>query len=530
MLATLIVVFREVLEAALIVSIVMAACKGLTGRNTWVTVGIAGGVLGAGLVAAFASTLAAAAQGMGQELFNAGILLAAVLMLSWHSVWMARHGRELAQQAGEVSAAVMSGARPLYAIAVVIGVAVLREGSETVLFIYGIATSAGADSVGAMLTGAALGVLLGVVAGATLYFGLLRIPVRHLFTVTNWLIVFLAAGLASQAAGFLVQADLLPSLGDSLWDTSWLLNESSLLGKVLHTLIGYVARPAGIQILFYLTTLLAIVILMRVLAPRTQAMTSMNAAVIGLGALVAGAISLGFASDARADFQVRSPIVDYREIEFELNGSLTVDRRADRNRDFSETYSIGAGLTPYWLAEIEAETQAAPGTSVEYAATTLETTVQLTPQGKYWADASMFAEYSRSAVHGDPDTLTFGPLVQKETQELFDTPMLHTANVLFERELGASSTDRTGFSFAWQSRFRLDPLFEPGIEYYAGIDDLGHAGSFDTQAHRIGPVVAGLYAFPPYGKIKYQVGYLFGLNNATEDGALRWRLEYEIPF
>jgi len=376
----------------------------------------------------------------------------------------------------------------------------------------------------AMLLGAALGVILGIAAGATLYFGLLRIPVRHLFAVTNWMIVFLAAGLASQAAGFLLQADLLPPLGNSIWDTSWFLSESSLLGKVLHTLIGYVARPAGIQILFYLTTLFAIVILMRLLAPRGQAMPIANAAVIGLGALAAGAISIGFAGDARADFQVRSPIVDYHEIEIELNGSYA------NTRDFSETYSIGVGVTPWWMVELEAESEAAPGESVEYVATTLENTFQFTPQGKYWADVGAFAEYSRSAVRGDPDTLKFGPLAQKETQEVFNTPMLHTANILFERELGSSSGGRTAFSFAWQSRFRLDPLFEPGLEYYADIDDLRHAGSFDDQQHRVGPVVAGLYAFPPYGKIKYQVGYLFGLNDATEDGVLRWRLEYEMPF
>jgi len=522
MLATMIVIFREVLEAALIVSIVMAACKGLAGRNFWVSFGISTGLAGACLVAGFASTLAAAAQGMGQELFNAAILLAAVAMLSWHSVWMARHGRELAQQAGSVSAAVVAGTRPLYALAVVIGVAVLREGSETVLFIYGIATSAGADSTGAMLLGAALGVILGIGAGAALYLGLLRIPVQYLFTVTHWMIVFLAAGLASQAAGFLLQADLVPPLGNAIWDTSWLLNETSIVGKVLHTLIGYVARPAGIQLLFYAVTLIVIVAAMRILAPR--AANGGKAAAIVAGTFLLCAVPPIFHGDARADFKVRSPIVDYREIEVETNGALTT------RRDFGETFAIGAGVLPWWLVELEAETQAAPGERLEYAATTLESTFQFTPQGKYWADLSAFVEYSKAARHGDPDTITFGPLAQMETQEIFHSPMLHSANILFEREAGSASSGRTGFSFAWQSRFRIDPLFEPGIEYYAAIDDLRHAGAFDDQAHRAGPVMAGLYSFAPYGKIKYQIGYLFGLNEATEDGVWRWRIEYEIPF
>jgi high-affinity iron transporter len=257
MLGTVIIVFREVLEAALIVSIVMAASKGAPGRGLWVSCGIGGGVLGAGLAAAFAARIADAASGIGQELLNATILLAAVGMLGWHNVWMSRHGRQLAATARAIGDDVISGARPLYVVAVVVGLAVLREGSETVLFLYGL-TAAGGVNVGSLVAGGALGLAGGVATGAALYFGLLRIPTRRLFTVTGWMVLLLAAGMASQAAGFLVQADLLPPLGGTLWDTSAVLTENSLVGKALHTLIGYVSRPDGIQILFYLVTLLGI--------------------------------------------------------------------------------------------------------------------------------------------------------------------------------------------------------------------------------------------------------------------------------
>jgi high-affinity iron transporter len=257
MLAAAIIVFREVLEASLIVSIVLAAAKGIAGRNAWVSVGIGAGIVGAILVASFAGALAEAAQGMGQELFNAIILLTAVIMLGWHNVWMSTHAKDMAREVGAVGKAVMAGSRPLYALAVVTGVAVLREGSETVLFLYGIASSGG-EGLADMAVGGLMGVAGGVAVGAGLYFGLLRIPMRHLFTVTNWMILLVAAGMASQAAGFLVQADLLPALGTAVWDTSWLLTENSVIGKVLHALIGYVSRPAGIQVLFYIATLLII--------------------------------------------------------------------------------------------------------------------------------------------------------------------------------------------------------------------------------------------------------------------------------
>lgn len=257
MLGTAIIVFREVLEAALIVSIVMAACKGVAGRDFWVGCGLVAGALGAGMVAAFAGGIAAAASGMGQELFNAAVLFLAVAMLGWHNVWMARHGRELAAHVGTVSRAVTAGTRPLYALAIVVGVAVLREGAETVLFVYG------NEAALTMLVGGLLGLTAGAGFGIALYFGLLRIPLRHLFPVTSWMVLLLAAGMASQGAGFLIQADVLPPLGDAVWDTSAVLSEKSIPGRVLHTLIGYVSQPAGVQVLFYVATLLVIGILMQ---------------------------------------------------------------------------------------------------------------------------------------------------------------------------------------------------------------------------------------------------------------------------
>jgi high-affinity iron transporter len=262
MLPTAIIVFREVLEAALIVGIVMAASRGALRRGLWVSGGICAGVLGALGVAVFAATIAAAAEGMGQELFDAGILFAAVGMLGWHNVWMSSHGRELAGSAMQLGNDVRSGARPLWALAFAVALAVLREGSEIVLFLYGIAL-AGQGGPLAMLAGGVLGLALGVAAGTAIYWGLVSIPMKLLFTVTSWLVLLLAAGLASQGAAFLMQADLLPSLGNDLWDTSFLLTDQSLLGRILHTLIGYTAQPAGIQLVFYVATLLVIGGLMR---------------------------------------------------------------------------------------------------------------------------------------------------------------------------------------------------------------------------------------------------------------------------
>lgn len=256
MLATLVIVFREVIEAALVLGIVAAATKGVAGRNRWLAAGVAAGIFGAIAVATFAGTIAGALQGSGQEVFNASVLFIAVAMLGWHNVWMNSHGRELAEQMNAVGHDVAVGTRPLYAVAIVVGMAVLREGSEVVLFLYGIAS--GGVSASGLLAGGLVGVAAGTALGFALYFGLLNLSTRRLFSVTSWLILLLAAGMAAQGANFLDQAGFLPSLGRGLWDTSWLLTEQSLVGQLLHTLVGYTARPSGIQLLFYVATLAVI--------------------------------------------------------------------------------------------------------------------------------------------------------------------------------------------------------------------------------------------------------------------------------
>ncbi|MDR3411648.1 MAG: FTR1 family protein [Formivibrio sp.] len=265
MLGSALIIFREVLEAALIVGIVLAATRGVPGRGIWVAGGVLGGIVGAGLVALFAEAIASAAEGFGQELFNAGILFIAVAMLTWHQVWMSRHGREMAKHMNDLGRSIQEGGTALHVLAIVVGAAILREGSEAVLFMYGMAASDNGQG-SQLLAGGLLGLLGGVFCGGALYLGLLKIPAKWLFDTTGWLIILLAAGMASQAAAFLVQAGILPALGEQLWNSSAILARDSVMGRVMHTLIGYDDRPDGIQLVFYFATLFGIVGLTRFIA------------------------------------------------------------------------------------------------------------------------------------------------------------------------------------------------------------------------------------------------------------------------
>jgi hypothetical protein len=232
------------------------------------------------------------------------------------------------------------------------------------------------------------------------------------------------------------------------------------------------------------------------------------------------------ADSARADFQVRHPIVEEGEFEFEHNGAVSFDKsNSGLNNAQSYTNSIGYGVTSFWQTELEGESGADPGRNLHYDATTWENIFQLTPQGKYWADLGFFAEYSRAADRGAADGVSFGPLVEKEWND-----SLHTANLLFGKELGHGRTDATELSLAWQSRYRLHPLFEPGVELYSDIADIHSPGKLADQQHRLGPVIVGAFDVTPLQHIKYELGYLVGLTRATENGVLRWKLEYELHF
>jgi high-affinity iron transporter len=254
MLAATLIVFREVLEAGLIVGIVLAATEGIRRRAWWVAGGVLAGVFGAAVVAGFAQQLSGAFAGSGQDVFNAAILLGAVGMLGWHIVWMSRHARELTVEMKALGSGVAAGERTLWAMAVVVAVAVLREGSEVVLFLFGIAASGG-EQPAQMLLGGLAGVAIGAACAFLLYRGLLAIPARRLFAVTNGLIALLAAGMAGQAAALLAKADLIPTFGAEVWDTSAVLRDDGLLGRALHAMVGYSDRPMGVQVATYLAVL-----------------------------------------------------------------------------------------------------------------------------------------------------------------------------------------------------------------------------------------------------------------------------------
>ncbi|HCU54160.1 MAG TPA: hypothetical protein DIC36_07775 [Gammaproteobacteria bacterium] len=518
MFSTALIVFREVIEAALIIGLVLTATRGVANRNRYVLAGIGAGLLGAGVVAFFADTLAQAAEGVGPELFNAGVLLTATAMLAWHNFWMAQHGRALAAEMNAVGAAVSEGSRPVHVLAIVIALAVLREGAEVVLFVYGIAVSG--TNTGAMMLGGLLGVVAGVAMGGALYFGLLRIPTRHLFTVTSALLVLLAAGMAAQAAAYLSQAGWLPVLSPMLWDSSAILSQQSLPGEMLHTLVGYVDRPSGIQLVTYLLA----VVLIGGLTLASKKPAVLKPTLAAAGALLVAVFTLFNPSPAHAGYKVYYPTIEKGETELELRAHVTFDEDRRQRNEQQFKLGIGHGFTDWWFTELYAEVEREPESSdYELTGYEWENLFRLTEPGKYWADFGFLVEYSRARESSNPNKWELTPIVQKQFGR-----QLATVNLTFEHETGRNASDDWDLEYAWQYKWLGKPELEFGLEGYGHLGEVTHWDNAGDQRHNLGPAMFGKIKTDSHHAWKYKLAVLFGVTAATPAVTLAGQVEYEF--
>ncbi len=512
MFSIAIIIFRESLEIALILGVLLAATRGLKNRSRWVFGGLGLGAVGAGLVAFFAEIISSAAQGMGQELFNASILFFAAGLIGWTVVWMRRCGPTLNKRFKEVGLAVCEGQKPAYTLMIVATLAVLREGSEIVLFIYGAIASG--EVLSGILAGSLLGLVSGILVGTVIYYGLIKIPARHLFSVTGTLLIFLAAGMVSQALGFLSAAGYAPEIVSTIWDSSKFLPEHSWFGRVLHALVGYTERPSGVQLLGYLLTLGGLHVLLNKLG-NPKKIVSVLLFIIATGLL-------GFSQDAFATKKVYSPLVVPGEWELEYRGSVAFDNRVDQDDKQRHKFAVGYGVNDFWFTEVYGILENHPGSQedkgLEYEATEWENRFQLAEPGQWWVDTGLYVSYRFAPKSEQADKLETKLLLEKILDQ-----WRHRVNLTFEKAFGGDSEEKWEGGASSSSTYRVNRAFEPGAEIHWEYGELDVGRSFDEQQFQLGPVV--------YGRIgrhlKYDVGYLFGISDAAPAGELKWIFEFE---
>ena len=269
MFGTAVIVFREVFEAGLIIGIVAAALGHAPKALQYIWGGVVAGVAGSLLVAWMASQISNLFEGYGQELFNASILCLAVLMLAWHTLWMARSGRQMALDLKSLGLQAASGKKPMFAIATVVAVSVMREGSEIVLFLYGAVAASGATAIHALIGGIG-GLMLGGMVSYVTYKGIVRIPMRWVFSVTTGLIALLASGMAAQAARFMQAAGAVTIMETEMWDWSNVLPDSGILGTFLKALMGYSDRPTALMLAAFVATMVLFIVANQLAKPKPK--------------------------------------------------------------------------------------------------------------------------------------------------------------------------------------------------------------------------------------------------------------------
>ncbi|MGH7058340.1 MAG: FTR1 family iron permease, partial [Acetobacteraceae bacterium] len=191
-----------------------------------------------------------------QELFEAAVLFAAGIMLAWHNLYMAKHGRQMAARLKTLGTDVAAGRASVTMLVGVTAIAVMREGSEIALFLY--ALGAGGASNLNLLGGSLIGLVCGVAVGFVLFAGLSKVPVKRLFQVSGVIILFIAAGMIAHGAQFLIQVGYLPALVPQVWDSSFLLSGGSMAGRALGALAGYTPAPSLLQVIVWITSFFVI--------------------------------------------------------------------------------------------------------------------------------------------------------------------------------------------------------------------------------------------------------------------------------
>ena len=245
LLDAIIIVLQESLEAGILISLLLAIGNRWRHPLSWFYWGLAGGLGGSVLYAINLRHISEWFDYVGQEVLNASIQYAiyvCILILLWHlstGRWRKSHSL-------------------LTTMSLIIVFAMVREGSEIIVFYSGIIFSNGQLTTG--LTSAFIGLTLGCSAGALCYYAVMAIAQNRAIGVQFLLLSVIAAGMVGQATQLLIQADWLPQ-GGPLWDTSQILPENSIPGQLAYAIVGYEATPTGVEVIFYCTALLSTLLL-----------------------------------------------------------------------------------------------------------------------------------------------------------------------------------------------------------------------------------------------------------------------------
>lgn len=248
LLTSVILVLREVLEAALLISLLLALSQRLGRSGSWVVIALIIGLLGAAIYGFNIDYVSGWFDGVGQEVGNALLQLAIYVLLCLLVIFTVRRNY-LAPESGYFLTVLL---------ALPVTLALVREGSEIMIYLYGFLQLP--EQQTSVLAGSSIGAGIGLSVGAVFYYTLRNLPRRAAKLTGGALLVLVAGGMVAQATQLLIQADWLPAQYP-IWDSSWLINEQSVTGQLLYALIGYESTPTAVQVSAYLGSIALILLL-----------------------------------------------------------------------------------------------------------------------------------------------------------------------------------------------------------------------------------------------------------------------------
>lgn len=231
---------------------------------------------------------------------------------------------------------------------------------------------------------------------------------------------------------------------------------------------------------------------------------------------------------AQAHHKVYSPHVTKGEFALETRGHVTQDDEDSRDGEQRYVHEVEYSVTDWWHTALYADLKKSPDKTLRYKATVWENIIEFFEPGDLWVDTGLYLEYKWAGDDDDPDVIEAKLLFEKTLSAL-----RNRLNVTFEEELGDKGEESFVLEYAWQTKWKTATPIQAGFEAFGKLGEVRDIKPLRDQRHQIGPMFWGeveLDELGGAGKIELQLGWLFGLTDATADGTFKWILEYELEF
>lgn len=242
-------------------------------------------------------------------------------------------------------------------------------------------------------------------------------------------------------------------------------------------------------------------------------------------AILIASLAFGFSSQVLATHKVYSPQVEKGEWAAEVRGHASFDEDDSKDDEQAHRLELEYGITDYWKTAFFGDFQQEPMGSLKYTATGWENIFYILKESEHGLGAGLYLEYKDSHRGGTADDIEIKLLLEKQIAHF-----LNTVNLNFEKGVGSAADEGVEFAYAWRTGWMFNPMAHVGFEAFGEIGEVHAAPDLSEQEHQLGPVMYGKFKFDGIGKFKYRLGWLFGLTEETPDHALKWELEYELPF